>query len=78
MPEDTELLASIDRRLALLVQFVAASRLDGLTKTERIQRLCDMGLNASEISDLTGISPTTVAPIASKYRKSQHDKGSPE
>ncbi len=69
MPSSDELLERIDRRLQILIALESSRTLDGLTQTQKIERLARLGLDARLISDATGIPLTTVSPVLSKMKK---------
>ncbi len=68
-PQNEDTLERIAGYLRALVALTASTALDGLTATQKVERLSAMGLDSRAIAEATGISITTVAPIASKLKK---------
>ena len=69
MATSEEILERIDMHLRALVALAAATALDGMTQSQKIERLARAGLDARTISEATAIPMTTVSPALSKLRK---------
>lgn len=63
-----KLLEQINERLGQLVALTAAARIANLSQKDSVETLGSAGLDARAISDITGYSLSSVAPVLSRSR----------
>ena len=73
MASDSELLASIDRNLSILIALEGYELVRGMTVTEGAPILRRLGMNASEIADVFETTAATVSARISEAKR-KHSK----